>query len=65
MGEIAIKNHFKGENTFFVTAQWDAQQLNQYLEMLFVNQIADFVIAGYIEVASPTPHIVLFLAARQ
>lgn len=65
MGEIAIKNHFKGENTFFVSAKWDAQQLDQYLEMLFVNQVANLAIAGYIEVSSAKPHIVLFLAGSQ
>jgi hypothetical protein len=64
MGEIAIKNNFKGENTFFVTSNSDPKQIDQYLEMLFANNIADLVVAGYMEIADSNPYISLFLAGR-
>jgi hypothetical protein len=65
MGEIAIRNQFKGENTFFVSAQNDISFVEKYIEMLFANGVADLVMAGNIEIASSKPTINLFLAARQ
>ncbi len=64
MGEIAIRNQFKGENTFFVSAQNDISFVEKYIEMLFANGVADLVMAGNIEIASSKPTINLFLAAR-
>lgn len=50
MGEIAIRNHFKGENTFFVSEQFNASQLVDYTTILFNEGILKQAIVGYIEV---------------
>jgi hypothetical protein len=49
MGEIAIRNNFKGENTFFVVPKFNREALHDYANLLFQENILDFCIIGFIE----------------
>lgn len=64
MGEIAIRNQFKGENTFFVAADTNCQTVETYVELLFANEVAELVVAGTIEISEEKPIIQLFLAVK-
>ena len=57
MGELAIRHRFKGENTFFVDKQFNPVQLYDYAGLLFQNDIADIVIAAYLEIDPPEHEI--------
>jgi len=61
MGEIAIRQQFKGENTFFVTEHSDEKQLQNYTGFLFDHQIATVVISGYLEVNADYQDITFYL----
>lgn len=61
MGEIAIRHKFKGENTFFITPQYDEKQLAEYTGMLFENNLAEIALCGYLEVTENTQDIVMWL----
>ncbi len=61
MGEIAIRHQFNGENTFFITPQYDEKQLDEYTGMLFENNIAEIALSGYLEVTENTQDIVMRL----
>nr|MBP6316033.1 hypothetical protein [Chitinophagaceae bacterium] len=64
MGEIAIRNQFKGENTFFVAADTNCTTVETYVELLFANEVAELVVAGTIEISEEKPFIQLFLAVK-
>jgi len=64
MGEIAIRHHFKGENTFFITAEFDPNKLNQYVAILFKENFLDLAISGYAEVRNGKMDIQLRLEMR-
>lgn len=49
MGEIAIRHGFKGENTFFVSDEFNATSFFEYVEILFDQQILDNAIIAYVE----------------
>ncbi|MEZ5047635.1 MAG: hypothetical protein R2831_11665 [Chitinophagaceae bacterium] len=57
MGELAIKFRFKGENTFFVLPNFNAAQLVEYTNILFKQQIAQYILLGFIEVTETTQNI--------
>lgn len=61
MGEIAMRQQFKGENTFFVTDRFDPIQLQNYTEILFKNKIAEIVISGFLEVTEDSQDITFYL----
>ena len=62
--EIAIRNQFKGENTFFVAADTNSTTVEMYVELLFANEVAELVVAGTIEISEEKPFIQLFLAVK-
>lgn len=65
MGEIAIRNHFKGENTFFISEQFNATQLVDYILILFNEGILTQAIVGYIEVNDQHKDVFLCLIEKE
>jgi hypothetical protein len=49
IGEICIRNGFKGENAFFVFNAFDATFMEQYVSHLLDNQLAQACICGWVE----------------
>ncbi len=64
IGEICIKNHFKGENAFFVSEQFDANFMEQYVNNLVNNNILQACICGWVELLEENYKAVLFLVEK-
>src|SRR5258706_16052189 len=47
IGEICIRNNFKGENSFFVSPEFDAAFLEQYVNDLMDNNVLQVCICGW------------------
>jgi len=64
IGEICIKNHFKGENAFFVFEQFDANFTEQYVNNLVNNNILQACICGWVELLEENYKAALFLVEK-
>jgi hypothetical protein len=64
IGELAIKYKITGENTFFVTEKMDANLLVNYSEIL-LNQHAEALIGGWVEVDSNSHEAFIFLVEKE
>ncbi|HEY9196510.1 MAG TPA: hypothetical protein VIM77_09600 [Mucilaginibacter sp.] len=64
IGEISIKNKFKGENAFFVFEQFDAAFIAQYVEYLLNSNILQTCICGWVDVLKNDYKAVLFLVEK-
>ena len=49
IGEIAIRNKIKGENTFFVSKYFDSTFICQYINILLKNNKVDCLVTGWVE----------------
>lgn len=49
MGEIAIRHQLKGENTFFISASFDAKSIADYTQIVFSKKILSQAIVGFLE----------------
>ncbi len=63
-GEICIRHHFKGENAFFISPEFDADFLEQYVNNLFNNNILQSCICGWVELLEEQYKTVLFLVEK-
>lgn len=48
-GEIAIRNHWRGETSFYVTEAPDAAQMAFHLTCAFQDQATDSILAGWVD----------------
>ena len=64
-GEICIRHHFKGENAFFITEEFDADFIEQYVSNLFNNNILQAAICGWVELMDEHYKTVLFLIEKE
>ena len=64
IGEICIKNNFKGENAFFVFEQFDANFIKQYVSNLVINNILQACICGWADVLGEDYKAALFLIEK-
>ncbi len=64
IGEICIRNNFKGENAFFVFKQFDAIFMAQYVNNLLDNNILKVCICGWVELLDENYKAVLLLVER-
>jgi hypothetical protein len=48
-GEIAIRNHWRGETSFYVTEAPDAAQMAFHLACAFQDQVTDIILAGWVD----------------
>jgi hypothetical protein len=65
LGEICIRNHFKGENAFFVQETFDADFIEQYVDNLINNNILQACICGWVDVLMNDYKAVLFLVEKK
>jgi len=63
-GEICIRHHFKGENAFFITENFDAVFMQQYVNNLINNNILQACICGWVELLDEHYKTVLFLVEK-
>jgi hypothetical protein len=64
IGEISIKNKFKGENAFFVFETFDAAFIQQYVAYLLNNNILQACICGWVDVLQEDYKAVLCLVEK-
>lgn len=48
-GEIAIRNHFRGETQFFVTDSMCAAQMARHIAQAFMDPVTERVLAGWVD----------------
>jgi len=65
IGEISIRNHFKGESAFFVFEKFDAGFLEQYVNNLLNNDILQACICGWVELLGNEYKAVLYLVEKK
>lgn len=65
IGEICIRNNFKGENGFFVFKQFDGTFIHQYISNLLTTGGLNACIGGWTEVLDETYKTVLFLVEKE
>ena len=64
-GEICIRNNFKGENAFFVSDEFDADFMEQYVSLLINNNILQSCICGWVDLLEQEYKAVLFLVEKE
>jgi hypothetical protein len=64
IGEISIRNFFKGENAFFITEDFDAGFIEQYVSNLIKNNILQCCICGWVDVLNNDYKATLFLIEK-
>lgn len=62
IGEISIRNNFKGENAFFIFNEFNASFGYSYINNLLVTGKAKYCIGGWVDVLGENYKAVLFLA---
>jgi len=65
IGEICIRNHFKGENAFFIFEYFDAAFIEQYVNELLHNDVLKACICGWVELLENDHKAVLFLVEKE
>jgi hypothetical protein len=63
-GEICIRHGIKGENLFFVSAQFDAEWITSYVNMLLKSGKTKYCLAGWIDVLNDRSDVFLYLTDR-
>ena len=64
IGEICIRNHFKGETALFVFERFEAGFMEQYVNNLMNNGILQVCICGWVELVNDEYKAVLFLVEK-
>ncbi|HEY0246572.1 MAG TPA: beta-ketoacyl-[acyl-carrier-protein] synthase family protein [Mucilaginibacter sp.] len=65
IGEICIRNNFKGEDAFFVTEHFDAVFIKQYASSLLNNNVMQACICGWVDVIDEEYKSALFLIEKE
>lgn len=65
IGEICIRNTFKGENAFFLFESFDAGFLERYVHCLLKEDIARACICGWVELLGNDYKAALFLVEKE
>ena len=64
IGEISIRHNFKGENAFFISEEFDAGFIEQYISNLINNNILQCCICGWVDVLGKNYNATLFLIEK-
>ena len=64
IGEICIRNHFKGEHAFFIQENFDAAFIGQQVEYLLNNDVLKACICGWTDILDEDYKAVLFLVEK-
>jgi hypothetical protein len=65
IGEICIRNNFKGEDAFFIFEKFDAAFIELYVNNLLTNNILNACICGWVDVLGDDYKAVLFLVEKK
>ena len=65
IGEICIRNGFKGEHTFYIQEKFDANFIVQQVDYLLDNDILDACICGWVDFLETDFKAVLYLVERK
>jgi hypothetical protein len=65
IGEICIRNHFKGEQAFYIQPEFDAQFIAQQVDYLLDKNIMQSCICGWVDVFEQEYKAVLFLVEKK
>ncbi len=65
IGEICIRNNFKGEHAFFIRDSFDAAFMEKQVSYLLDNAILKTCICGWVEVIDESYKAVLFLIEKE
>lgn len=65
IGEICIRNNFKGENAFFVFKEFDVTFMSRYVNNLFDNNLIEACICGWLELLEENYKSVLLLVEKK
>lgn len=65
MGEICIRNNFKGEHAFFIQEAFDAGFIKQQVDYLLDKNILQACICGWVDVLEQEYKAVLFLVEKE
>lgn len=65
IGEICIRNNFKGENAFFVFHEFDGDFMERYVTNLINNNILQACIFGWVDLLKEDYKAVLFLVEKE
>lgn len=65
MGEICIRNNFKGEHAFYIQDQFDPGFIETQVNYLLDNDILDACICGWVDILQEKYKAVLFLVEKQ
>ncbi|MDB5135870.1 MAG: hypothetical protein JWP37_2473 [Mucilaginibacter sp.] len=65
IGEICIRNHFKGEHAFFIQDTFDAGFIEKQVDCLLDNQILQTCVCGWVDVLEQEYKAVLFLVEKK
>ncbi|HTI58829.1 hypothetical protein [Mucilaginibacter sp.] len=65
IGEICIRNHFKGEHTFYIQEQFDADFIAKQVNYLLGNNILQACICGWVDVLGEEYKAVLYLVEKE
>ena len=64
IGEICIRQHFEGENAFFIFDEFDAGFIEQYVRNLINSNLLQACICGWVELLGEHYKTVLFLVEK-
>lgn len=64
IGEICIRNNFKGEDAFFIFEKFDAGFIELYVNNLLTNNVLNACICGWVDVLGDDYKAVLFLVEK-
>ncbi len=65
IGEICIRNHFKGEQAFYIQDDFDADFMAQQINYQLDNNISQACICGWVDVLEQDYKTVLFLVEKK
>jgi hypothetical protein len=65
IGEICIRNNFKGENAFFIFERFNPGFMQQYVQHLFDSDAAKAVICGWVEIMDNHYKAALYLVEKE
>jgi hypothetical protein len=65
IGEICIRNHFKGEHAFYIQDSFDADFMEKQVSYLLDNDILQACICGWVDVLEQEYKTVLFLVEKK
>lgn len=65
IGEICIRNGFKGENMVFVNEEFSPEFVSQYISTLYKSDKADFILGGFVDADEEEYEGFMFVSRRE